>query len=100
MAMPVLDEFVDNNKNDKVEIFSINVWERKSHEEVENFLKDLGYDMTLLYGDNTLTKNYGITGIPYICAIDKDGNIRFEEKGFSESLKENLNWWIEDLIKE
>jgi len=100
MAMPILDNFVDNNKSDKVEIFSINVWERKSHEEVEKFLKDLGYDMTLLYGSNELTKKYGITGIPYICAIDKDGNIRFEERGFSDTLKENLNWWIEDLINE
>ncbi len=100
MAMPVLDNYVDNNKNDTVEIFSINVWERKSHEEVEKFLKDLGYDMTLLYGSNELTKKYGITGIPYICAIDKEGNIRFEERGFSDTLKENLNWWIEYLIGE
>ena len=99
LAMPVLDKFVKDKMPDGVHVFSINVWENNNHK-AKAFMEKKGYDMTLLFGSKELTKAYGITGIPYICAVDREGNIRYEERGYTEALKENLVWWVEDLLKE
>lgn len=98
MAMPVLDEWMKNEMPQGVKVYSINVWERDIAK-VLPYMQDNGFGMTLLYGTNDLSQKYGFDGIPYLCVIDKEGNIRFEEKGFAPELKENLSFWIEDLIQ-
>ena len=98
LAMPVLDNYVQNEKPDGVQVFSINVWERDP-EKAKDFFEETGYGMTLLYGHNDLSKMYEFTGIPYICLIDKNGRIRYEEKGYGEALGESLITWTEDLLK-
>lgn len=96
-AMPVLDKWVRTKMPAGVKVFSINIWEREV-DKVAPFYKEMNYAMTLLYAPNTLSKDYGFEGIPYICVIDKNGNIRFEETGFSEELSERLTFWVEDLL--
>ena len=97
-AMPELDEFVRNKIPEGVRVFSINVWEGNP-EKARTFFAEKGYAMTLLFGNDAVADAYGVDGIPYICAIDKDGKIRFEANGYSESLDEYLIWWTEDLLK-
>jgi thiol-disulfide isomerase/thioredoxin len=98
MAMPVIDEWMKIEMPAGVKVFSINVWERDPSLALP-FMQENGYGMTLLYGTNDLSQKYGFDGIPYLCVIDKEGNIRFEEKGFAPELKENLAFWTEDLLK-
>ena len=99
MAMPVLNEFVENNTNDHIKVFSVNVWERTPNKMMPlKFMQDNGYGMTLLYGTKELAMAYGIEGIPFLCVIDKDGKIRYKETGYSEQLGENLIWWTQDLL--
>jgi thiol-disulfide isomerase/thioredoxin len=99
MAMPEIDKYIKTKMPSKgVEVFSINVWE-KGKDKPKKFMEDHDYSMKLIYGTKDITKDYGIQGIPYICVIDQDGNIKFEEKGFSEYLGENLEWWVDSLIK-
>lgn len=99
MAMPVIDEFVKKHKKDGVNVYSINVWERTPNKAMPlQFMQEHNYAMTLLYGDKDLTAAYGIQGIPFICVIDKDGNIAYKESGYSEQLGENLIWWTESLL--
>ncbi len=99
MAMPVLDDFVKTKAKDGVKVFSVNVWERTPGKAMPlKFMTDNEYAMTLLYGDNDLTTAYGVQGIPFICVIDKEGNICFKESGYSEQLGENLVWWTESLL--
>ena len=97
-AMPDLDGFVKNKMPDGVRVFSINVWENNP-EKARTFFAEKGYAMTLLFGNDAVADAYEVDGIPYICAIGKDGKIRFEANGYSESLDENLIWWTEDLLK-
>ena len=96
MAMPVLNEFVRNNMREDVKVFSIDVWE-KGRKRQKRFMEENGYEMTLLYGDDKIVSEYGIRGIPYLCVIDKEGKIRYEETGYSPRLAENLIWWTESL---
>ncbi|MDP6669969.1 MAG: hypothetical protein QF492_08715, partial [Candidatus Krumholzibacteria bacterium] len=62
------------------------------------FMEDNDYSMELLFGDNELTGAYGVKGIPYICAIDPKGVIRFEESGYSPELGDKLAIWAEELL--
>ncbi|MBN1552661.1 redoxin domain-containing protein [bacterium] len=98
MAMPVLDKWCKEKKPENVKVFSINVFERNVKKAVEIFEKQ-SFAMTLLYGNDDVAKAYGVEGIPYICVIDKQGKIRFEERGFSPLLADNLDIWIADLNK-
>lgn len=97
MAMPVLNEWM-KNKPDNVEVFSINVWEKKPEDAVK-YMKDNNFLMTYLLGQENLSEKYEFNGIPYICVIDQKGNIMFEERGFSDSLGKNLDLWVEYLNK-
>ena len=77
-------------------VFSVNVWE-KNPAGAKAYLARNDFDMELLYGSDELAAAYGVKGIPYICAIDGEGNIRFEEKGYSPELGEKLAVWAEAL---
>ncbi len=100
MAMPVIDEYIKTKMpKSNVRVFSINVWERAPIQKPKLFMQKKGYAMELLFGNDELVKAYGIDGIPYLCAIDKNGHIRFEERGFSDALKNKLPFWVEDLLK-
>ena len=97
MAMPVIDEFTKNLNGDDIRVFSIDVWE-KGKKGPKKFMDEHNYAMTLLYGNNDLTQAYGIQGIPFLCVIDKEGNIRYKQTGYEDGLDEKLIFWTEDLL--
>ncbi len=98
-VMPILHEWNQKTKPAGVSVFSINVWERNPELAID-FMAEKGYSMKLLIGTNELARDYRIDGIPFICVIDKKGNIRFFEAGFSEDLAEKLTFWTEALLAE
>ena len=95
-AMPVLSNWMKAEMPEGVRVFSVNVWEN-TPAGAADFITSNEYAMELLFGSNELASAYGVKGIPYICAIDSEGNIRFEEIGFSDALGEKLGWWVEEL---
>ncbi|HPQ39054.1 MAG TPA: TlpA disulfide reductase family protein [bacterium] len=98
MAMPELDAWCKKEKPDAVEVFSINTWERKP-EDAKKLFKDRKFAMILLMDGDKTAQEYGVRGIPYICVIDKNGKIRYEMKGFSKELEQNLTYWVKDLLQ-
>ena len=100
MAMPLINEFTHEQAGKDVKVFSINVWEN-GRGNPEEFMKENEYSMILLYGTDSTAADYGVRGIPFLCVIDQEGNIRYKEnQGFHEGLKENLTWWTEDLLNQ
>jgi thiol-disulfide isomerase/thioredoxin len=99
MAMPVLSNYMKTQMPQGVKVFSINVWERGPVQKATIFMKNKGYAMTLLYGNNDLSTAYGFQGIPYLCAIDKNGKIRYAENGYEDDLGDRLPVWVDDLLK-
>ncbi len=97
MAMPVIDAFVKNGSKADIKVFSVNVWEQGKSKPAK-YMKEHEYGMTLLYGNDELAKAYGISGIPFLCVIDKEGKIRYRHTGYSDGLGEKLFWWTEDLL--
>lgn len=98
-AMPLLNQWLKAEQRPGVKVFSVNVWERDP-DKVLAFMQEQGYAMTLLFGTDNLSEAYGFNGIPYICVIDKTGNIRFDQSGHSPDLEEFLTIWVEDLQSE
>jgi len=96
MAMPALDKWTEKNKTDDIHVFSINIWER-DEKKARKMFTEKDFDMTYLKGDNELGKKYKISGIPYICVLDGNGHIRFEQKGYSPALEETLTIWVDHL---
>ncbi len=97
LTMPVLDEWVKTRMPSNVKVYSINVWERNV-EKVLPYMQENRFAMTLLYGSNETAEAYGLEGIPHLVVIDAEGNIRYEETGYSEQLMEHLSIWTEDLL--
>lgn len=99
MAMPALDAWMKAKMPVNVKVFSINVWENAVDKAKQYFI-DNNFNMTLLFGDDNISKEYGFNGIPYICVIDKQGKIAYAQNGYSETLEDNLSYWTEALCKE
>ncbi|MCB1161892.1 redoxin domain-containing protein [bacterium] len=97
MAMPVLDTWMKERKPAGVRVFSVNVWEQ-TPAGAAAFMKREGYGMELLFDGDDVAKAYGVTGIPYLCAIDAEGHLRFEEKGYSPELADKLDAWAGVLV--
>ncbi len=97
-AMPMIDKFTRVYEDRPVRVFSINVWENNPPK-AKAFMEEHGYAMQLLFGTGDLPETYGVTGIPTIFIIDKEGNIRYREVGVEEGLDEKLTWWADDLLQ-
>jgi len=97
-VLPLLDEWTNANQDPNLRVISINTWQSPvDREQVIAFMEERDYAMELLFGNNQLPKDYGFTGIPYICVIDPEGNIRYELNGYNSELPELLDFWVEDL---
>lgn len=98
-AMPALHGWMKTKMPANVKVYSINVWEN-APDKARQYFTDNGFAMTLLFAENSISKEYGFDGIPYICVIDKQGNVAYAQSGYSETLEDNLSYWTEALTKE
>lgn len=96
-VMPILNSWMTSMMPKNVEVFSVNIFE-EDPEKAKDFFKKNNYQMRLIYGDDIVAKAYNIDSIPYICVIDQEGNIAYDQLGLDYNLEENLTFWIEDLM--
>ena len=90
-GLPFLNEFNTwiGDEGLDVKVFAVNVWERGESDavltKVKKFWADQKFDMAVLLGsgDDKLTSNYGINGIPTTVIIGSDGSIVNQHSGFS-----------------
>ncbi len=64
----------------------------------EDFVRKTHFPLPVLFNDDT-DKQYGMYGVPAVVVIDKELNIHFEHKGYSENIMEVLAIEIESLLK-
>lgn len=79
-SFPGMQELVTKYKNDKIEFFFVNVWERgepkETQESVTKFISEHKYSFNVLYDFNDeIVSKYNIQGVPSKIVIDKEGNI-------------------------
>ena len=98
-SFPKMQELVTKYKNDNIEFFFINTWERESDskikENVSKFIKENKYSFNVLFDfEGKIVTNYKIKGIPTKIVIDKDGNIisiNSSESNLVALIEENIN---------
>lgn len=95
-SMPLIHEWMQNDMPEGVQVFSINVWENDIETAI-NYMTENGFEMKLLFGKDDTPVDYAVQGIPFLVVIDKDGNVRFTETGFSPDLKDKLTSWVKQL---
>lgn len=99
MAMPALNGWMQHEMPAGVKVFSINVWEN-ADEKAKAYFSENAFAMTLLFGEDSMAKDYGFDGIPYICVIDKRGQVAFQQAGYSPTLEASLTYWVQALNAE
>lgn len=74
--VPEIKAFVNETSKEKILVYGVNV--RQPKRIVENFVKEKNVNYRILLdSDAEVAKKYGVTGIPYIVAIDANGTIRY-----------------------
>ncbi len=82
-AMPTIQKISEDYKGKDVVVLGVNTWEQKADAAKEYLAKKKFTYGCLLKGDE-LAKTYGVTGIPTLVIIGKDGKLASTEVGLSD----------------
>ena len=89
--MPVIQAISEEFKDKGVAVFGVNTWEKKdSVVNAKTYMESKKYTYGCLLAGEELAKTYGITGIPTLILINKDGTIAFAEMGAGGDTKKML----------
>jgi thiol-disulfide isomerase/thioredoxin len=99
LAMPPLSKWVQTEMPEGVKVYSVNVIEN-DYNKAKDYFRENEFAMEYLEGNSDIEAAYKVTAIPHIVVIDKQGNIAWEQVGFSYDLEEKLSIWAEHLLAE
>lgn len=95
-AMPSIQKLHEKFADKPVTVIGVNCWEQKPETAIK-YVEKQKYTYTLLLKGDDLAKAYGISGIPTLILIGKDGNVLEASVGFGEGEMDHL---IELIQKE
>ena len=81
-AMPAIQRIHDDYKGKGVTVLGINTWENKA-DAAKQYVEKKGFSYPCLLKGDDLAKAYGMTGIPTLVVIGKDGKIAEIEVGMA-----------------
>ena len=87
--MPVIQKLSEEFKDKDVAIFGVNTWEKKD-DAAKKYMESKKYTYGCLLAGEDLAKTYGITGIPTLIIINKDGTIAKAEVGAGGNVEADL----------
>lgn len=93
-AMPSIQKLHERFSDKPVTIIGVNCWENKDEAAIK-YMESKNYTYTLLLKGDDLAKEYGISGIPTLILIGKDGNVLHTGVGFGPDEEEVLAKAIE-----
>lgn len=88
-AMPSIQKLHEKFADKAVTVIGMNCWEQKDEAAVK-YMEKQKYTYTLLLKADDLAKEYGISGIPTLILIGKDGNVLHTGVGFGDGEEEHL----------
>ena len=98
LSMPGLQELADKFKGRNLEILSVNQGE--AADQVRTFIAKRKYSFhVILDADQAVAGQYGVTGIPTLVLVDKQGVVRFLSVGYSET-EDDLRQLVDKLTRE
>jgi thiol-disulfide isomerase/thioredoxin len=97
--MPLLDEMYQRYSKAGFMLYGVNV--EKNTTDAEKLLRDLGTNFPILWdGDSVVSKLYSVNAMPTTIMIDKDGNIRYVNRGYKAGDEKKYIEQIRELIRE
>ncbi len=87
--MPVIQKLSEEFKDKGVAVFGVNTWEKKDGA-AKKYMESKKYTYGCLLAGEDLAKTYGITGIPTLIIINKDGTISKAEVGAGGNVEADL----------
>lgn len=103
-AFPYFQRVVDHFEDNPDVIFlAVNTWQSEEGDErievIRNFLEENDYTFTVILDDNRVVREYDVDGIPTRFTIDREGNIRFIDRGFKgPGMEQDMKLQIELLL--
>ena len=106
-SFPALQQIYEKYKsNPNIIILALNTWERTKGAEketaVKKFIEDNKYTFKVLFDEENIVGQYGVTGIPTKFIIDQDGMIQFKSVGFlgEDAMIKEMDMQFDILLKE
>jgi len=100
ITLPLMNKVYKKTRGKDVEVFGIST-DRVSSQKVKEFVKKNRISMPILHDRNgTVSRKYGIRGIPAMFIIDKQGNIHDKHVGADRSLDKKVLKEIKKLLGE
>jgi thiol-disulfide isomerase/thioredoxin len=88
-SMPVVSQVAQAYRSRGVEFFAVNMAE--NYGDVQQFVQQQGLAVPVAMDPSgALASSFGVTGIPHLVVIGKDGTIKGTHTGADPSLRENL----------
>ncbi|MDW7681485.1 MAG: TlpA disulfide reductase family protein, partial [bacterium] len=92
-----LTEVLGEFKDKPIKVLLINLEEEKS--KVESFLKNRKYPgIVLLDKYGMVAKNYGVTSIPRLFVVSKDGKLVWQTEGYQQDFKQKTRDALKKLF--
>jgi thiol-disulfide isomerase/thioredoxin len=105
-SFPALQKVYNKyNANPNIVILALNTWERtkgaEKEQAVKQFIADNLYTFKVLFDEENIVTQYGVTGIPTKFIVDQDGMIQFKSVGFTgeAAMIEELDMQFDILLK-
>jgi thiol-disulfide isomerase/thioredoxin len=83
-AMPVIQKLHDEYASKGVAVLGVNTWEQKA-DAAKDYMASKKFTYGCLLKGDDLAKAYGVTGIPTLVVIGKDGKVALIEVGLSDA---------------
>jgi len=95
--MMELAEALEEFKNKPIQVLLINLKEEKP--KVQSFLKNKNYPgIVLLDKYGIVAENYGVTSLPRLFVVSKDGKLAWETMGYQENFRQELGSALKKLF--
>lgn len=88
-SMPVVDQLAKAYRGREVEFFAVNMAENEA--EIRSFVRQKNLTLPVaLDPSGSLAKAFGVTGIPHLVVIGKDGTVKGTHTGADKNLQQKL----------
>lgn len=92
--LPVLENLQRHVGKDRLEVFAINVDKHRSdYVAIRRRLKDFSLNLTV-DDDRSLSRAYGVSGLPHMVLVDKTGHVAYIHIGYPEK---SLNGFVREI---
>ena len=95
--MPIVVEVANRFKEDNVVLYAVNL--RESADKARGFLNQNNLSVKVPMDNGEVAARYGVTGIPRLVLIGRDGAVKAVHGGMSPMLDRQLTREIRELLQ-